>query len=59
MVLGAKLKVGGKVMDCSINLGDFVSKVNIYVMILGFYDIVISMDWLEYHDAILNYNTNG
>jgi hypothetical protein len=30
-------------------------KVNIYVMILGFYDIVIGMDWLESQDTILNY----
>jgi hypothetical protein len=26
-------------------------------MILGYYDIVIGMDWLESHDAILNCNT--
>jgi hypothetical protein len=53
MASGAKQKVGGKVMDCSINLGYFVMKV-IYVMILGSYDIVIGMDWLELHDVILN-----
>ena len=44
MVSGAKHKVGGKVMDCSINLGDFVTKENLYVTILGSYDIVIVMD---------------
>jgi hypothetical protein len=26
-----------------------------YIMILGSYDVVISMDWLELHEAILNY----
>jgi hypothetical protein len=41
-------------MDCSLNLGYFVTKSNLYVMILGSYDIVIGMDWLESHDAILN-----
>jgi hypothetical protein len=55
MELGAKQNVGGKVTNCSINLGDFVMKVNLYVTILGSYDIVIGMDWLESHDVILNY----
>jgi len=41
-------------MDCRINLGDFVTKEKLYVMILGSYDIVIGMDWLESHDAIIN-----
>jgi hypothetical protein len=44
-------------MDCSINLGEFVTKANLYVTILGSYDIVIGMDWLESHDAILNCKT--
>jgi hypothetical protein len=57
MASGAKQKVGGKVTDCSINLGDFVMKANLYVTILGSYDIVIGMDWLESHDAILNCKT--
>jgi hypothetical protein len=44
MALGAKQKVGGRVTDCSIDLGYFVMKANLYVMILGSYDIVIDMD---------------
>jgi hypothetical protein len=52
---GAKKKVGGKVTDCSLKLGDFLTKANMYVMILGSYDIMINMDWLESHDAIINY----
>jgi hypothetical protein len=59
MASGAKKKVGGKVTDCSLNLGDFVMKANLYVMILGSYDIMIGMDWLESHDVILNCKTNG
>jgi hypothetical protein len=54
MASGAKNKVGGKVTGCSLNLGDFVTKDNMYIMILGSYDIVIGMDWLESHEAILN-----
>jgi hypothetical protein len=54
MASGAKQKVGGKVMRCTLNLGEFVSRSNLYVTILGSYDVMIGMDWLESHEAILN-----
>jgi hypothetical protein len=54
MALGAKQKVGGMVTGYILNLGEFVTRANLYVMILGFYDVVIGMDWLESHEAILN-----
>jgi hypothetical protein len=57
MASGAKKKIGGKVTDCSLNLGYFVMKANLYVMILGSYDVMINMDWLESHDVILNCKT--
>jgi hypothetical protein len=57
MALGSKQKFGGKIMDCSIKLEDFVTKENLYITILGSYDIVISMEWLESHDAILIFKT--
>jgi hypothetical protein len=41
-------------MGCSLNLGNFVTRANLYVMNLGSYDVVIGMDWLESHEAILN-----
>jgi hypothetical protein len=44
MALGAKQKIGGRVTDYRINLGDFVKKFDLYVTILGSYDIVISLD---------------
>jgi len=34
MDLGAKQRVGGKVIDCSLNLGDFITKDKLYVTIL-------------------------
>ena len=55
MASGAKQKVGGKVMGCALNLGEFVTRVNLYITILGSYDVVISVYWLESHEAILNY----
>jgi hypothetical protein len=57
MALGSKQKDGGRVSDYLINLGDFVMKSNLYVTILGSYDIMIDMDWLESHDVILNCKT--
>jgi hypothetical protein len=57
MALGTKQKFRGKVIDYNINLGDFLTKANLYMMILGSYDIVIGMDCLESHDAMLNCNT--
>jgi hypothetical protein len=53
---GAKQNVGVKVTGCSLNLEKFVTRTNLYITILGSYDIVISMDWLESHEAILNCN---
>jgi hypothetical protein len=54
MASRAKQKVGGKVTGCALNLGEFVTRVNLYIMILGSYDVMIGMDWLEMHEAILN-----
>ena len=54
MASGAKQKVGGKVADCILNLGEFFTRANLYVMILGSYDVLIGMDWLESHEVILN-----
>ena len=35
-------------------MGDFVTKVDLYVTVLGSYEIVIGMAWLVLHDVILN-----
>jgi hypothetical protein len=57
MASGDKQKVGGRVMGCILNLGEFVTRANLYVTILGSYDVVIGMDWLESYEAILNCKT--
>jgi hypothetical protein len=57
MASGANQKVGGKVTDCSLNLGEFVTRANMYITILGSYDVVIGRDGLESHEAILNCKT--
>jgi hypothetical protein len=57
MASEAKQKVGGRVTGCTLNLGDLVTRVSLYVTILGSYDVVIGMDWLETHEAIPNRKT--
>jgi len=57
MDFGAKKKVGGKVIGCSLSLGYFLMKANVYAMILGYCDFMIGMDWLESHVAILKCKT--
>jgi hypothetical protein len=54
MASRAKQNIGGKVIGCTLNLGYFVTRANLYVTILGSYDVEIGMDWLESHEAILN-----
>jgi hypothetical protein len=39
-----KQKVGGKVTGCTLKPGEFVTRANLYVMILGSYDVMIGMD---------------
>jgi hypothetical protein len=55
----AKQSVGEGVTGCALNLGEFVTRVNWYITILGSDDIVIDRDWLETHEAILNCKTKG
>jgi hypothetical protein len=44
MASGAKQKVGGKVTGCILNLAECVTRADLYVTILGSYDVVIGMD---------------
>jgi hypothetical protein len=52
-----KQKVGGKVTECSLKLGYFITNTNLYITILGSYDVMINIDWLESHEEIVNYKT--
>jgi len=54
MASKAKQKVGGKVMGCTLNLEEFVTRANLYIIVLVSYDVVISMDCLESHEVIFN-----
>lgn len=47
-----------RVMKCSVELGGQPTKINMYVIMLGSYDILISMDYLEEHWSIINCKHN-
>jgi hypothetical protein len=57
MASRSKQKVGGKIKGCRLNLGYFVTRDNMYVTMLGSYDVMIGMDWLDSHEVILNCKT--
>jgi hypothetical protein len=44
MASRAKQKFEGKITVCNLNLGEFVTRANLYITILGSYDVVIGMD---------------
>eukprot|EP00253_Pinus_taeda_P027545 PITA_27545 len=54
MACGMKRNVGKMVKDCEVDLGVCNTKVSLYSTTLGVYDIVIGMDWLEQHEALLD-----
>jgi hypothetical protein len=57
MASGAKQEMGGRVMGCALKLGEFVTRVILYVTTLGSYDIMIGKVGLETHEAFLNCKT--
>jgi hypothetical protein len=42
------------VKDCPINLNGVSTNVDLNIISLGYYDILIGMDWLEKHHVILD-----
>ena len=51
-------RVGELVKDCEVDLGTCVTKVSLYGMELGSYDVMLGMDWLETHSTMLYYKEN-
>eukprot|EP00253_Pinus_taeda_P028988 PITA_28988 len=54
MACGMNRNVGKMVKDCKVDLGVCKTKVSLYSTILGGYDVVLGMDWLERHEALLD-----
>jgi hypothetical protein len=54
MALGEKQAVGPRIDNCLVDLGVCTTRLKVYVTALGTYDLIIGMDWLEPHRAMVD-----
>jgi predicted aspartyl protease len=54
LATGTKRKVVELVKDCMITIDGMETSVDLNILPLGSYDILIGMDWLENHAAVVN-----
>jgi predicted aspartyl protease len=54
MALGEKQVVGPSVNNCLVDLGVCTTRLKVYVIALEMYDLIIGMDWLEAHRAMVD-----
>ena len=52
--MGTKRKVVNYVENCEFLMSQFKTQVKLNVLPLGYYDVLVGMDWLEKHQVILN-----
>jgi hypothetical protein len=53
MASGEKQEVGPSIVNCIVELGVCTTRLKVYVTALGAYDLIIRMDWLESHRAMV------
>jgi hypothetical protein len=51
-----KRRINDMVRGCSISLNRVITNVDLNIIPLGSYDVVIGMDWLDTHHAVLDCN---
>jgi hypothetical protein len=54
MASGEKQAVGPSIDNCLVDLGVCTTRLKVYVTALGTYDLIIGMDWLEAHRAMVD-----
>jgi hypothetical protein len=54
MASGEKQAVGPSVDNCIVDLGVFTTRLKVYVTTPGAYDLIIGMDWLAAHRALVD-----
>jgi hypothetical protein len=54
MASGEKQIVGPSIANCIVDLGVCTTRLKVYVTTLGAYDLIIGMDWLEAHRALVD-----
>jgi hypothetical protein len=57
MAFGEKQAVGLSVDNCIVDLGVCTTRLKVYITTLGAYDLIIGMDWLGAHRALVDYFT--
>ena len=55
LATSTKRKVSRIVRDCEVNMNGFPAKIDLNILPLGSYNVIIIMDWLEQHHAILDF----
>jgi hypothetical protein len=55
MALGEKQAVGPTIDNFLVEMGVCASRLKVYVTALGTYDLIIGMDWLESHRAMVDF----
>jgi hypothetical protein len=54
MASGEKQELGPSIDNCLVDLGVCTTRLKVYITALGTYDLVIGMDWLEAHRAMVD-----
>jgi hypothetical protein len=54
MASGEKQAVGPSVDNCIVDLGVCTTRLKVYITTLGAYDLIIGMDWLAAHRALVD-----
>jgi hypothetical protein len=54
MASGEKQAVGPSVDNCIVDLGVCTTRLKVYVTVLGVYELIMGMDWLESHRALVD-----
>ena len=56
LAIGMKRKITSMVKDCCLSLNGLQTKVDLYVIPLGSYDVFIGMDWLDAHFVVVDFH---
>ena len=55
LATGTKRKVVNYVENCEMLMSYFKTQVKLNFLLLGYYDVLICMDWLERHQVLVNF----
>jgi hypothetical protein len=58
LATGTKIRIHDMVKSCSISLNGVNTSIDINIIPLGSYDILIGMDWMDTHHAVLDCHKN-